>query len=272
MVPLADGESRHDLVQTLVRLHQDDEAARQRQWVLRAGGDARSVDRPGPDGNRRCRRREGRRRQHGDRLAAGRRGTAQRQRVPDRDAILLAAARRLPTALGHASCSARARRPRRSRNCTRPRRFSPPTFNWPWIAMPSCESTARRARPTPSIGGCWSGTRRSAAISPAAAPTTTISPGWRPISIAISTRPWPMPSGRSNSNPNRPAFSTRWPKSISAAAIGPRPCGWPSAAWRWNRTASTIRSSLPASKRSQSRAEIARSSSDNVVQASSVSR
>ena len=35
MIPLADGESRHDLAQTLVRLHQDDEAARQRQWVLR---------------------------------------------------------------------------------------------------------------------------------------------------------------------------------------------------------------------------------------------
>jgi tetratricopeptide (TPR) repeat protein len=35
MVPLADGESRHDLVQMLVRLHQDEEAARQRQWLLR---------------------------------------------------------------------------------------------------------------------------------------------------------------------------------------------------------------------------------------------
>ena len=35
MVPLADGKSRHDLERTLVRLHQDDEAARQRQWVLR---------------------------------------------------------------------------------------------------------------------------------------------------------------------------------------------------------------------------------------------
>jgi tetratricopeptide (TPR) repeat protein len=34
-IPLADGESRHDLAQTLARLHQDDEAARQRQWVLR---------------------------------------------------------------------------------------------------------------------------------------------------------------------------------------------------------------------------------------------
>ncbi len=35
VVPLGDGESRRDLVRTLVRLHQDDEAARQRQWVLR---------------------------------------------------------------------------------------------------------------------------------------------------------------------------------------------------------------------------------------------
>ncbi|MGO9113172.1 MAG: hypothetical protein ACLP9L_28395, partial [Thermoguttaceae bacterium] len=35
VVPLADGESRHDLIQTLVRLHQDDAAARQRLWVLR---------------------------------------------------------------------------------------------------------------------------------------------------------------------------------------------------------------------------------------------
>ena len=34
-VPLADGESRNDLLRTLVRLHQDEEAARQRQWVLR---------------------------------------------------------------------------------------------------------------------------------------------------------------------------------------------------------------------------------------------
>ena len=35
LVPLGDGEIRRDLVETLVRLHQDDEAARQRQWVLR---------------------------------------------------------------------------------------------------------------------------------------------------------------------------------------------------------------------------------------------
>ncbi|MGA2255921.1 MAG: hypothetical protein ABSG53_14840 [Thermoguttaceae bacterium] len=35
MIPLADGESRHDLAQTLVRLHLDDEAARQRQWLPR---------------------------------------------------------------------------------------------------------------------------------------------------------------------------------------------------------------------------------------------
>jgi tetratricopeptide (TPR) repeat protein len=34
-IPLGDGESRHDLARTLVRLHQDEEAARQRQWVLR---------------------------------------------------------------------------------------------------------------------------------------------------------------------------------------------------------------------------------------------
>jgi tetratricopeptide (TPR) repeat protein len=42
-VPLADGESRYDLLRTLVRLHQDDEAARQRQWVLRL---AATHDRP----------------------------------------------------------------------------------------------------------------------------------------------------------------------------------------------------------------------------------
>jgi tetratricopeptide (TPR) repeat protein len=35
MIPLGDGESRHDLVQTLVRLNQDEEAARQRMWLLR---------------------------------------------------------------------------------------------------------------------------------------------------------------------------------------------------------------------------------------------
>ncbi len=35
MIPLADGESRRDLVRTLIRLQQDSEAARQRQWVLR---------------------------------------------------------------------------------------------------------------------------------------------------------------------------------------------------------------------------------------------
>jgi len=34
-VSLADGESRREFVRTLVRLHQDDEAARQRQWLLR---------------------------------------------------------------------------------------------------------------------------------------------------------------------------------------------------------------------------------------------
>jgi len=35
MIPLGDGESRRDLVETLDRLHQDEEAARQRQWLLR---------------------------------------------------------------------------------------------------------------------------------------------------------------------------------------------------------------------------------------------
>ncbi len=35
VIPLGDGESRRDLARTLGRLHQDDEAARQRQWVLR---------------------------------------------------------------------------------------------------------------------------------------------------------------------------------------------------------------------------------------------
>ena len=35
MLPLADGASRHDLARTLARLHQDEEAARQRQLVLR---------------------------------------------------------------------------------------------------------------------------------------------------------------------------------------------------------------------------------------------
>jgi len=35
MFPLADGRSRRELMQALVRLHQDDEAARQRQWLLR---------------------------------------------------------------------------------------------------------------------------------------------------------------------------------------------------------------------------------------------
>jgi tetratricopeptide (TPR) repeat protein len=34
-IPLADGESRHELIQTLVRLHESDEAARQRQILLR---------------------------------------------------------------------------------------------------------------------------------------------------------------------------------------------------------------------------------------------
>ena len=37
-IPLGDGESRRDLAQTLARLHQDEEAARQRQWVLRLAG------------------------------------------------------------------------------------------------------------------------------------------------------------------------------------------------------------------------------------------
>ena len=35
VVPLGDGESRRELSKTLVRLQQDEEAARQRQWVLR---------------------------------------------------------------------------------------------------------------------------------------------------------------------------------------------------------------------------------------------
>jgi tetratricopeptide (TPR) repeat protein len=35
LIPLGDGDSRHDLVQTLVRLHQDEEAARQRLWIPR---------------------------------------------------------------------------------------------------------------------------------------------------------------------------------------------------------------------------------------------
>jgi len=35
MIPLADGESRRDLVQSLAELHQDDEAARQRLWLPR---------------------------------------------------------------------------------------------------------------------------------------------------------------------------------------------------------------------------------------------
>jgi hypothetical protein len=38
VIPLADGESRHSLAQTLARLHNDEEAARQRQLVLRLAG------------------------------------------------------------------------------------------------------------------------------------------------------------------------------------------------------------------------------------------
>jgi len=35
MIPLGDGESRSELVRALARLHQNDEVARQRQWILR---------------------------------------------------------------------------------------------------------------------------------------------------------------------------------------------------------------------------------------------
>ncbi len=38
MVPLGDGESRRELGRTLARLHENNEAARQRQWVLRLAG------------------------------------------------------------------------------------------------------------------------------------------------------------------------------------------------------------------------------------------
>ena len=136
------------------------------------------------------------------RLAAGRRGMLLSGNVfLSETRYLLAVARAGPQRSG-ARVAPRGQDGRGDRGtASRPRRSSPPTFNWPWIAMPSCGSTARRARPTPFIGGCWSSTRPSAAIFPAAAPTTTISPGWRPISIAISTRPWPMPSGPSSSEP-----------------------------------------------------------------------
>ena len=116
------------------------------------GRDARSADRAGLDRNRRGRRREARGRGHGVALAAGGRGTAGRQRVPVRDALLPAILRQWPQRSRRASCSKRARRPTRSTSCIGPRRFSPPTCNWPWIAMPICASTARRARPTRCIG------------------------------------------------------------------------------------------------------------------------
>ena len=75
MIPLADGESRHDLVQTLVRLHQDDEAARQRQWVLRLAAmhDRSIVQVLMETGDAAAEKADGR--QHGDGLAAGRRGS-----------------------------------------------------------------------------------------------------------------------------------------------------------------------------------------------------
>ncbi len=150
-IPLGDGESRRDLAQTLVRLHQDEEAARQRQWVLRLAGlhDRSIVQVLMETGDAALEKSD----------KTGMTTVWQRVGVELLGGSVFFNEPRYychPPTAGHdahiSELLAAGKTAEASRNCTRPRPPSPATSNWPWTAMPACangrDRRGRRLVPT----------------------------------------------------------------------------------------------------------------------------